>query len=112
MLSLITFLLSSFAVYACIKWWFDTDIISHLIRLVRPQSSFQDIKGKLSEGNVVARLLAELFECPWCLSFHFSLWLNIIVSLKLGDNDVVHFIIFTLATAGGGMFLWQNDLKD
>jgi len=114
MLNLATFLTVSFAVYACIKWWFDTDIVSYFLRGVtfRKFKSLVDVKEALAQRGRVGCLLVELFECPWCLSFHFSFWLNIIAVCQSDTFDISMFALHVLGTAGCGMYLWMKDLKD
>ena len=110
---LTTFIILSFAVYAIIKWWFDTDIVDHILAACGCDLKLTEIRSKFYEGGLFKRLLAELSECPWCLSFHFSLWINILwASLPYNFNDWQTFSLNVIAAAGGGMFLWQNDLKD
>ena len=105
--------ITSFAVYACLKWWFDTDILDHISKFINKNWSFQILKERLREGNKLERLILELFECPWCLSFHFSLWVNILMQFSYSEfHSLQFFIVSVIATAGGGMFLWQNDLKE
>lgn len=110
MIIFLTFLLLSLAVYACLKWWFDTSLLDHFSKVVC-KHNFSDVKRYLSSNGKFGKLLVELFECPWCLAFHFALWLNLISFLSFDINFTVIFH-FILASAGGGMFLYQQDLKD
>ena len=107
---LTTFLLLSFAVYACIKWWFDSDILDHLTCLLFSEEycEFKMVRDDMRKKGKFKSLLVELFECPWCLAFHFSLWLNILVSFN--SFNFIIFVVQTIATAGLAMFLWQKDL--
>ena len=100
------------SVYACLKWWFDTSLTDHIIAFLTlgKISTFPEFKDKVNRGPI-SRLLVELWECPWCLAFHFSLWLNGF-ALFYYQFDVFQFAIHVIACAGGSMFLYQVDIKE
>ncbi len=106
----IIYIAQPFMVYAMIKWWFDTTIVDTFIKILTlgKIGNLKDLKDILSEKGTLGDYLVELFECPWCLSFHFS-WI-VVVALNY-TVGIPHLIATILATAGGAMFLWQNDLK-
>ena len=104
--TLLTLLILSFASYAIIKWWFETSLLDHVTHVLSfgKISTFGEFKGIIGESSIGA-FFVELFECPWCLTFHVALWLNIIFN----DNfDIVSI----LATAGGSMLIYSRDMKD
>ena len=105
---MLSFLIISLGVYAILKWWFDTSILDHGCDLLTKHSNFMDFKMSLGDSKF-ALSLVELFECPWCLSFHISWILNLFIFQYNIDST---YFLSVLATAGGGMFLWQLDLKD
>ena len=112
MISILTVLFLSLAVYACVKWWFDTSLLDHLTSTFTVYRNFQDLKLRIGGFSKIGELVVELFECPWCLAFHFSMWLNLANLLTLGYFNFMNLFVFTLISAGGGMFLYQQDLKD
>jgi len=110
-----TILIMSISVYAMLKWWFHTSLMDHIVKLLSFDRffNFSELKITLSSRGVIGNYLVELFECPWCLSFHLSMWLNLVFILLSQDSfTAIEMTISVLATAGGGMFLWQSDSKD
>lgn len=106
---------TSLAVYAMLKWWFHTSIMDHIVQFgsFGKFLNFSELKITLSSRGIISRLIVELFECPWCLSFHLSLWLNSIYILFSQDVFILtNFVLSTLAIAGIAMFLWQSDIKN
>lgn len=106
---MILFITISFAIYACLKWWFDTSITDHFLRISGYNINMQELQMILADKGKLSILIVELFQCPWCISFHLSWMMNL--GAFYVHKDVYLFMGSTLASAGGGMFLWQEDLK-
>jgi len=111
---LIVVALNSLSVYAIIKWWFDTSLMDHVTQVITLNrvTTFAELK-QIIEADVpqIGGLIVELFECPWCLSFHVSFWIHIFVMVGLDFYTPLTFILSVIASAGVGMKLYSNDLK-
>lgn len=103
------------ATFAWLVWLSRTSLLDHVTHLITFRKFFNlsELKEKIVDFTA-GRLFVELLECPWCLSFHISLWVNILTlyftnpAFFLTHSAIFDVLLLTSATAGGAMVLFSK----